>query len=263
MQSALHADDPRWDCRNVIELSSAALDTDKFAVGSSPFFGDAGGTGIAVPAAPTTALNNRYLFRLCGVDIPAGRAVIIRALRQLATIRQVETLEPGGFLRPVELEVTSPLWSFVDGNVSWHLRRKGQNIHRREFDAAQTPGTSPAMDGLDSALLYVPPLAPYTAPGGGLPPGSGAGMGDLATFRDMRDPWNNAQWNLEVLVRGPGAVVFYASVRQTDPDTRGPALVVADPGAMRPEDRFLATFQDARYGRVAGGMIVETLPCCP
>jgi hypothetical protein len=58
-------------------------------------------------------------------------------------------------------------------------------------------------------------------------------------------------------------VVFYCSVRQTDPETRGPALVVADPGSLRPEDRFLATFQSAVYGRVAGAMVVETLPCCP
>jgi hypothetical protein len=271
----LLASDPRWGSRNLIELASQSFDPDRQAVGGSPYVGDMANLGIVVPAAPTTSQSNHYMMRHCGVQVPGGHEIVIHAIRQLATIRQVETIDtlieidgvgseqlPGSVIlpveRPAELEVTSPGWSFVDGNISWHLKFLGDRETAFFDSSGQTFGTSPDLYGTDSALCYSGAgPSPYTAPNGGIPPGRPVPGYD--TWRDMRFPWGSDDFNAHIRVRGPGVVVLWSSVHQTDPVTR-PVLVVADPGALRPEDRFLATFQRARYGRVAGALIVETLP---
>lgn len=255
----LPAHDERWRCRNIVELVSASFDPDKAGVGSSPYVGEMSSTGVVVPEAPTTSQSNRYLIRLCGVQIPAGRAIILHGLRQAATLRCTREVS-GCPVLANELEITSPFWSFSDGNISWHLRLVPNVLAPATADPAQQPGTDPNLNRLDSALLYVPPLTPYVAPNAGIPPGAAADL--LGIWRDMRFPWNNTEWDLHALIPGPHNLVFYASVHQTNPDGR-PLMVVADPGALRPEDRFLATFQAAIYGRVAGAMTIETLPECP
>lgn len=235
---------------HVIEVSSAAFDPDLTGIGSTPWSGDQASTGLQVPVAPTTGPTNRYLFRLCGVEIPIGYAITIRLLRQAATIRQTDILN--GEPRIIEQDITSPFWHFQDGNISWHLRLQKQQFAPKGFDAAQIAGTSPEMRALDSALLYRPPLVPYSALGSGQPPGTS--VGDMGTFRDIRFPWQNNSLSLSTLVKGPGAVVFYASVFQTNPDIRPlyPAVL-----GMRPEDQFLGNFPRAVYGRVAGAMVFE------
>jgi len=112
------------------------------------------------------------------------------------------------------------------------------------------------MTGLDSVLLYTPPLAPYIALGAGIPPGDA--VGDLGTMRDIRYPWGSTDWTISELVKGPGAVAFYASVFQTNAEGRPfyPGVL-----GMRPEDQFISNFPEAIYGRVAGAMIVEIFPC--
>lgn len=250
----LPASDSRWNCRNIVELASSSFDPDKAGVGSSPYVGEMSSTGVVVPEAPTTSQSNRYLIRLCGVQIPAGRAIILHGLRQAATIRC------GCSGITAELEITSPFWSFPDGNISWHLRLIPNVLTPAASDPNQQPGTDPNLNRLDSALLYVPPLLPYKAPNAGIPPGAAADL--LGIWRDIRFPWDNTEWKLHALIEGPYNLVFYASVHQTNPAGRQIAMV-ADPGALRPEDRFLATFEAAIYGRVAGAMTVETLPECP
>jgi len=188
---------------------------------------------------------------LCGVEVPNQFGIIIRGLRQLITIRHTE-VQPNGLPLILEREVVSPLWRFQDGNVSWHLVLQQQQFAAHVFDPAQTAGTSPEERGLDTALLYNPPLTPYFPPGAGYPPGKG--IGDLGTFRDIRFPWTDTNWTMEEMVRGPGAVVLYASVFQTNPAIR-PVYPSFD--GMRPEDRFLSDFADARYGRIAGAIIFE------
>ena len=235
---------------HIIEVASAAFDTDLTGIGSTPWSGDQASTGVRVPAAPTTGPGNRYLFRLCGVEIPAGYAIMIRRLRQAATIRQTDILN--GEPRIIEQDITSPFWRFQDGNISWHLRLQKQQFAPKVFDPAQIAGTSPEMRALDTALLYRPPLVPYRALGAGQPPGTS--VGDLGTFRDIRFTWQNQSLSLRSLVKGPGAVVFYASVFQTDPAIRPLYPSVA---GMRPEDQFLGNFPRAIYGRVAGAIIFE------
>lgn len=256
--SFISARDPRWRCRSIVEVSSSSFDPDRAGVGSSPYVGDMAATGVRVPTAPTTAQNNRYLIRLCGVQIPNKCAIILHGLRQAATIRCHQVDAECNFVAS-ELEVTSPFWSFPDGNISWHLRLQRNVLTPMISDPNQQPGTDPNLNNLDSSLLYIPPLAPYKAPNAGIPPGDGLVF--LDTWRDIRFPWDNTDWRLHQMVRGPYNLVFYASVHQPDPTGRIVATP-ADPGALRPEDRFLATFQQAIYGRVAGAMTVELLPEC-
>lgn len=260
---------PKVNCEcvreNVVELvSSAAKDDDLTGIGSSPWSGDLGRTGIAVPQAPTTSQRNRYLFRLCGFEIPAGKAAILRGIRQLATIRFAQTTNqiPVAY----EREIESPLWSFLDGNISWHLRRQPNQIMGQGGALSPIAGTSFNMRALDTALLCRPGGLPpgYLALNNGIP--GGVGIDALGTWRDIRYPWTTTEWTLHRRFRGPGAVVFYASVRQTDPENRPLYEGLA---GMRPEDLFVSNFPLSEgntgtiYGRVAGSLIVELLPCDP
>lgn len=252
----LRQDDDLWEtCPNVVEIASAASDEDATAVGTTPWSGDRSSTGLHIPPAPTTAQTNRYLFRLCGVEIPVGYSILIKGLRQVATLRSTE--EINGQPRILEREIVSPLWRFQDGNISWHLRLQTQQFAPTVFDPAQIAGTSPDMRALDSGLLYRPPLVPYVALGAGQPPG--VSVGDLGTWRDIRYPWDESKWTLSELVRGPGAVVFYASVHQPDPANRPQYPTVR---GLRPEDQFLGNFPNAIYGHIGGSMIFEMMPCC-
>lgn len=275
----LREQSPHWGCRTLVELVSASVDTDLQGVGATPYVGDYSATGVRVPAAPTVDQSHRYLIRLCGAEIPGGAGLVVRGIRQAVTLRaeyprtSEQGLITGTFV--FEREITSPWWHFVDGNVSFHLKWTQQVQSRRSvYDPAQLPGTSPSTWGVDSALLYVPPPViigpppPYTPPGAGIPPGRDVDW--LGTLRELRYPWSNTDWSLSVPVMGPGVVVFYASVYQTNPSTRVPPPQLTPPApftdplqcALRPEDQFLIQHPSCRYGRVAGALLVELFPDC-
>lgn len=256
----LRADDERWEgCRNVVVLGAAAADDDLLGIGGTPWSGDFSGTGLLVPTAATNGgPRDRYLLRLCGVEIPPGAAISIKGIKQLATIRHTEIINEVPIVN--EREVVSPNWRFLDGNISWHLRLQPQQFAPERIDPAQLAGESPSMRQLDTSLLYLvsPAAGDYVPPNGAEPPGTG--ITDLGTWRDMRFPWDNdAEWNMDLYITGPGAVVFYASVLQTDPNGRPP---YPDATGMRPEDQFVSNFPTAVYGHVAGAMIFEMMPCC-
>jgi hypothetical protein len=260
-RSVLRGDDCFWQCRNIVELVSQSFDPDRAGVGSSPFVGDMDSTGVRVPPEPTLSQSTRYLIRLAGVQIPDGRAMILHGIRQLATLRAVVRSEADPCaVRVFEKEITSPLWQFPNGNISWHLRLQPNRFAQAIFDPKQRPGTDTNLNRLDSALLYVPPLAPYKPPNNGIPPGAAEDY--LGIWYDMRFPWDNTDWKLNVLVTGPYNLVFYASVRQPAPPEEDPEPV-PNPLCLRPEDQFLQCFPDAVYGRVAGAITIETLPICP
>jgi hypothetical protein len=177
-------------------------------------------------------------------------------IRQLTVLQALLTSGSASF--PAQLEVTSPLWSFIDGNVSFHLRYHQLYQDARKFDPFQAPGTDPEMRGLDTALLYDPSGPFYTAPGSGIPPGKD--VYGLGTWRENRFPWLNTSWDMKIPVHGPGVLVLYASVRQTDPVTRPLMPPPDDLGAIRPEDRFVLEYPTtAVYGRIAGALAVELL----
>lgn len=235
-----------------VEVSSQSSDSTKFGVGTSPFLGDVASLGVAVPAAATLTQTTRYLVRLCTLDIPSGMQAMIRGVRQNVVIGAIDS---NGY--PVEREVESPSWSFTDGNISWHIRHMLPQESRTIFDAAQTAGTEPSTAGTDPALLYNQPLAPaYVPPGAGMPPGKA--IGQLGTWRDLRYPWTNTDWSLRVPVIGSGRIVFFASIRQTNPESRvAPANCPPSLSGLRVEDQFLASVPLAVYRRVAGAMLIE------
>jgi hypothetical protein len=256
-----------WMTRALVEVVTAGPDADYLGVGSTPFVGDWAGSSLSVPVAPTPDQSHRYLFRLCSISVPARRRAVLRGLRTLVTIRQSYTLD-SGVAYPVEREVVSPLWHFQDGNVSWHLKWMRTSETRRHFyDAGQGPGTSPTDWGGDSALLYVPPYnpftlvpLPYTPLNAGVPPGTSVDF--LGTWRDMRYPWTNTDWRLGVPIVGPGTVTLYATVHQTNPETRVAIPEFVSLEGLRVEDQFLVNNTSAVYGRIAGAMLVELWPDC-
>lgn len=253
--------DPRWACHNTIELVSASFDSDYAAIGSSAYPGDVAGTGVVVPAAPTADEHGRYLFRLCGICIPNGASIVVRGVR-LAVRLVAPVPQDGAPNFPLYFDQVSPFWHFVDGNVSFHLKQHS-NVFARVFDPAQLPGTSPTFKGLDTARLYTLGAA---VPVNGTPPG--VDVEGLGTIRDPgRFPWTNTDWEIAVPVGGPGLVVLYASVFQTNPATRRAIPNVANPAALLPEDQFIlatkqSTSEIARYSHVAGAVTVEMFPCC-
>lgn len=246
----------------VIEVVSSSRDSDKLGVGSTPFVGDVANTTVEIPAAATVDQAHRYLFRLCMFAVPSGRVAFVRGLRTYVSIRaefdRVENDFP-----PLERSVDSPMWSFVDGNVSWHLRRMDPLFTSKNADpAGQLSGTSTQISGSDSALLYLPPLVPYTPPARGLPPGDEVTY--LGTWRDMRFPWTNPDLDLHIPVPGPCTIGLFASVYQTDPATRAKLVAVANTDGWRDEDRFVMNMETVgatvRYGHIAGAMTLELTP---
>lgn len=254
--------DPRWACHNRIEITSAGADDDFLGIGSTPWVGDFAGTALTVPAAPSLTLQDRYLFRLAAIQIPSGASIIVHGLRMAVELVADMPREAGGTV-PLYRDQVSPFWHFTDGNVSWHLRHHS-SIFATLVDPAQPVGASPSLKGTQPARLYS--LAgPNFAPGAGVPPG--VDVEGLGTMRDLRYPWTNTDWSLAVPVGGPGIVALYCSVRQTNPETRPLVPNVTPNTSLRPEDVFILetrqqTTEIARYGRVAGAMLVETFPAC-
>lgn len=188
---------------------------------------------------------------------------VIRSIQQLLTIgAQLDVgdeQDPTQY--PLEIPVTDPTWCFPDGNVSWHLR-----IVEPHTAPATTlsptvfgPPYSAERFGLTPAILTIvqpiPAVAAYLPLNGGYPYGAPA-MG-LGTFYDVRFPWGQRQQHLNLREDGMCQVVMYASVFQTDPDTRVQPPAAADGTYLRQEDRFVMNHDTARYWRVGARMEVD------
>jgi hypothetical protein len=249
--------------RCIYELSATGFSADLVGIGSSPFQGDAGTTGLIVPEAPTPDQTHRYLFRLAAIEVPPGAALWMRGLRLAVTIGADVPVPNQNCLYGLELDVTSSFWAFQDGNVSFHFRTQPLRASGLLTPTSLLPATDVGFENsLDSALLYLPGnLVPYVPPGAGQPPGYG--IGSLGTIRDPnRFPWQNEQGHtVDIHISGPRTIALYASVHQTDPATRCVLPTVADTSALSPEDRFVLQYPQARYKRVAGAIIGELYPC--
>jgi len=265
--SVITHDDPRWSCPEVIELVSTSFDRDLLGIGSSPYFGDVGALGVRVGQIPTPDQQHRFLIRLVTIYVARNRLLLVRGLRQYATIGGFPpSVSPSAVGVLSEFPIETPSWRFADGNISWHLRWEADLQSRLHMiDPAQLPGTSTSMAGSDTALLYEPPFPPYTPPGAGIPPGRA--VEGLGTFYDMRFPWDEPHAELSIRLPGPGRLVYYASVHQTDPETR-PRIFIPAVGVdvLPPEDQYVAGMEgdniDIAYQRVAGALTVELFPCC-
>jgi hypothetical protein len=227
-------------------------------------------TGVAQP---------RYLFLLATRTLSRGKT-IVRGIRQGLTIGA--NIAPSGSgrapLYAEEFLVTSPFWHFVDGNVSWHLVR--EPAERQAATIPRTNGPSWAYMVSDGpAMLYKTFTNTNVDPTTGAPyyydvgmsayappnPRSWQPIGNLGNMKDMRSPWN-APTNaiaMDEEVTGTCRISLYASILQSNPATRivGTLPAAADvyPGGITPESAFLATFPNAIYWRVFGGILFEDI----
>jgi len=248
-------------------VTSVQYDLNRVGTGASPYPGDLNSTGIAVPIFPTGNQNRRYLFRLCGLEVPADTICVITALHQLLYIGAKVPAEDGEIDETwlLEVPVEDPLWSFPDGNVSWHLRNLAINSQDRTIftDFIFPPGSTNRGDTTDSALISRQPPAGgfgYEPLNGGLPYGKDLVPG-LGTWRDMRFPWHHCQPNLNLQVKGPMTIGFFASIYQTDPARRPNKPVIIETAGLRREDVFMLNYPDAVYTRVGGRIIYDMIPC--
>lgn len=259
-----------WDWVDVLELSTVSPFINDVGISFAPQH-DRSRTGLFIPQNATTNDLNRYLFRLCGAHIPQGIAFRLKGLRQMATIAGTAINEAGDqFLIP-PLQQTSPIWSFSDANISWHLRWFPRNQATRTIDPAMAlSGTSSNYYGVAPALMFSTISAPpdygagYIAPANGSPPGHP--IGSLGTFHDIRFPWVSqaTKQDLDIDLIGPGAIAFYASVRQTNPLTRM-MNPITDPALLAnmglPEEAYITGNLTqtilTRYFSVAGAMIID------
>ncbi len=246
------------------EVSSVGWDENLIGVGGGPA-GGAHSMGLAVPpmATPHGDRRRRYLFELAFARFASGMRARLRGLRQYLEIGTLLT-GAGGCQYPLNIEVTSPRWRFVDGNVQWSVMRVqplDPFYDTRDIDSLK------AIYGTAPALLYsTPPAAidnTYAPPWGGVPEGTPV-AGDLGGFTDLRYPWQSPRaWDdVDILIEGPCDVVFFASVFQTDPNTRcDPALPqgvsASTVTGMGREDAFLANFPTTVYTRIGGAMTFE------
>lgn len=254
--------------RSTIDQSSASFDPDRQGIGSTPY-GDVASSRVFVPTGQLSG-NQRYLIRLAALSVETGEAIRIRGLRQAVGIG---VLLKGGttsapLVYPLEMDQVSPFWSFSDGNISWHLRAiygpSPDRARNRPISAGQSVAYAA---GIDSALLVNPSTTDLFPPARGYPPGQP--IGALGTFRDLRFPWlsQGGIEDIDIELRGPVIVAFFASVRQTDPATRQTLspLVPATFNAPLPEDQFLLDLERASpalpgaiYRHVSGSIIAET-----
>lgn len=266
--SKITQEDPRWRkgpaaCPStIVEIVSQSYDTGRGAVGSSPYRGDMGNLGVQVPATASTGPEFRYQIMLAGIEVPDGGGLILRGLRQYATLRaEVEVGSENLYTRVYELPIVTPGWSFQDGNISWHVhwRPAQMNRHRSRTSAdGSLPGMVPTLDTISAGLVYNQ-LGPYVPEAAGRPPGNA--VQHLGTFYDLRWPWHTQpDSHLAIPMHGPGVLIFMASVLQTDIETRAPTPACTNMSCLTPEDQFLSSYSDARYGRVAGAMTVELFP---
>lgn len=249
------------------EVSTNTRDPSLQLVYADPY-GSLTQLGLSVPAAipsfyPATPWANRYLALLVSVKFVNGEVARLVGMRQRVLIGETDTTDSGSSWLAYQAQ-TTPEWHFSDANVSWHLRRvpleqiytsNVNNAAESMFRTAQTP-----------AILYenAPGQAGgYGPPNGGLPPGNVL-IPEFGDFHDLRFPWaDDRAWDsLDIECRGPCAINLYASIQQTNPDTRpdinDQSYTAAQLALLPPEDQFVAAFSSAVYTRIAGSLIFET-----
>jgi len=277
VRALLAADDPLWNHRQIVEIVSKVSNPTNSVIGTGPALGDMSQTGVplAFSLAPTLSQNNRGLVSLGGIGIPRESGLILLAIRQYATIMagvpaQTTDMPPVDAIQFFELSITTPTWSFTNGNLWWSVqyqpdRDTANNILPIFGDPGVPPGAMTGFEALSAGLIYTPPFSPYKNPG----PPPGVGVGDLGAMNEIRSPWSNTDWWLNYFLPGPGTLNFYVSVFQPNPATRivpKTPLTLQQQIALSPEDQFVQAYPPvaggfgAIYGRVAGAMTVELIP---
>jgi hypothetical protein len=243
--------------RSILDLGTASYDPSKVGVGSTPWR-DASSSRIFIPPASIPTGSARYLFRLAAITVPNYATCRVRGLRQAVQIGSVlQTREPPSAY-PVDIDVISPFWSFVDGNVSWHLRFvPGAVLTQVPYIGRSTPLASTDYTGIQPTQLISLDGSPAA---GGVPPGRP--IGGLGTFRDIRWNWSVGEIaTLDFEVQGGGVLGFYASVKQTNPQSRQQLGPLLPPGfntsVLSREDQFVLANPNAIYRYISGAIVCE------
>ena len=245
--------------RRRFEVSTVGRDDNLVLVGADPW-GSPAFTGLPVPPAgtPEGSPQLRYLFMACRARFRAQDRVRLVGLKQYADI--FGTVAPeGGPPYTFRRQITSPLWRFFDGNISWHVQRIPP-IWRDQRNPANADSLM-YQDALAPALLYQSLAGgAYVPPNAGRPWGKPLPGCDLGNLHDIRYPWVDSQSEreLSIPIETPCDVVCYISVAQHGVANVGPTPSTAQIAAMTPEDQFWLAFKTTcQYGRVAASMIFE------
>jgi hypothetical protein len=261
-----------------IEVSTVGIDEALAGLSSDPFGASVPTSlGLRIPAF-VPANGERYLFLLASREVVARQRVRVRGWRQYLTIGYNGA--SGVPSNPVELAVTTPNFRFPDGNVSWHLVREpgplsNATLLRPNTDLASfmfADSSTPALlyqSYTQSANtgFYMLNLTSYVAPTQRRATWEPIAA-SLGNVRDLRAPWDDAHsWNsLDVNVQGPCRVSLYASVLQTNPNTRSNPVIPVTGGP--PEQRFIADVSGleleglaVNFWRVAGALIFDDCVC--
>jgi hypothetical protein len=265
--------------RRRVELVSVGIDEALQGLAGDPY-GGTSSLGLRVPSLVTVGPTNRFLFLLCTANFPEACNVWLRGFRMgwSLGVRQNGGTTQDPTTRVIEQWVRSPNFKLPDGNISWHMRLMGKDepygrpALQEQLQDPLAGGNQQNLAFRDSAgpgLLFNTVATPtpfyvqmtaYTPPLGGKPPGEGV-TGELDTFYDLKTRWEEAHnWHaLDIRLQGPCRIAFYASVQQSDPQTRTP-ITVPSPffeGGLSPEEQFLLNFPTAIIWRVAGALVFE------
>jgi hypothetical protein len=247
--------------------------------------------GLRIPAF-TPSSTNRYLFLLASRGVSAKESVRLRGWRQLLKIGVSPTAESVPS-RPIEFEVTTPDFRFPDGNVSWHLvrepefrvvqQRPNTDLPNFAFGDTDTPALlyqTATFSAVGGVGYYMVGMTGYTPPTGRR--ASWEPIAGLGNMHDLRAQWRSSTaWDsLDEYISGPCRVSLYATVLQTNPQTR-PDAVFPSPltisGGVPPEEAFITNMKTGGgevpitgviYWRIAGALMFEDedklrVPSCP
>lgn len=259
---------------------------------SGPGAGNLTGLGLQIPATGTVDANHRMLFALASVAFDGDEDARVVSYRQILFIgAMLRTSQPDapsppqlaegavdapsppqlaegevdvgaklGIVDPNkyalrELPVTTPNWSFIDGNVVWWLRRVPLNDRIPPFPTL-TRGLSTSPWPISPAMLAHADMTPV---GRGIPAGREImGLGEL---RGMQYPYGSRIPGapLKFDIQTPCRLICYASVWQPSDVLTSRVKVDAEIDSLCPEDRFSAQWY-ARYTRIGVELTVETRP---
>src|ERR1700733_6962373 len=194
-------------------------------------------------------------------------------------VRSTTLLPNGEYTSFFEKPITTPRWRFPDGNISWHVMALPPNVPTPSFLGGFPAGVTGNINNQAPGFAFNnttgPAILANTSPGDAayVPSNGGRPFGvpltpDLGNIHDMRWPWDSANswhYSLDVPIHAPCDVLLYASVQQTNLETRNLPSVPVSPIAasaaagfntLSPEDQFLLTFPaSASYWRVAGALV--------
>ena len=255
----------------VIETGSRGIDEYWRAIGSTSYPNSVDRTRILIPEPRNTpgpaGSSTRYVIRLAAHRVPPGRNVIVHGVRQYLDIGvQIDVGRGQPYI--LNQPIISPFWTFSDAIVTWHL------VQQRTHEATTNspggfapsdlpPGWSQELDSTNTGLIA---LNPFQGAGHqslllGEVPGTVYPLDSLGSFSDIRFPWiSSANGSLGYVVEGNSIVALYATVLQTDPDTRPVLPAPEDIFSLNQEERFILANPNARYWSIAGSLILQEVP---